>query len=154
MNFIMYSITNMTKFLRGGMKLKPPFFLSRNSNCNYNGICIYHGQILYKVEITFPQCLLHYQHSFTTFVRVTVRRSNKNFAETLFGLSTMSFSLILKQCTQHLIEAMSMASSPNMLLRWLWISIRLEPSAVWNSTATLCLVCRYTTGAILHCYCV
>lgn len=70
----------------------------------------------------------------------------------LQSLSPMSFPLLSKQWTQHLSELTSMASSPYMLLRSLWISIGLEASAVRNSITTLCLV-HTSTFAILYCFC-
>ena len=68
------------------------------------------------------------------------------------GPVTSVFSLLSKQRTQHLTELTSMASSPYMLLRSLWITIGLEPAAVRNSITTLCLECT-STFAILYCYC-
>jgi hypothetical protein len=68
------------------------------------------------------------------------------------GPVTNVSSLLSKQRTQHLTELTSMASSPHTLLRSLWTTIGLEPSAVQNSIITLCLECT-STFTILYCYC-
>jgi hypothetical protein len=44
-------------------KILPPIFFLRKCNYSYNEIYIYRGYILHKVEIIFPQSLLHYEHS-------------------------------------------------------------------------------------------
>ena len=77
----------MAKFSRGGMKVKIPFlfFFIRNYKCSYNKIYKYHGHILYNVEITFPQCHLHYHHGFSTFVWAAVCRSHRTLWRSTAG---------------------------------------------------------------------
>ena len=61
----------------GGKKIMPPIFFSEQSY-NYNEIYIYHGYILYEVEIIFPQgLLLHYHQTFPTFAWDTLCQSQK-----------------------------------------------------------------------------
>ena len=45
----------------------PPLIFLRYCNVSYDEMYIYHGYILYKVEIIFPQSLLDHQHTFFTF---------------------------------------------------------------------------------------
>ena len=40
------------------------YFFIRNYKYSYIKIYIFHGYILYKVDISFPQSLHHYQHAF------------------------------------------------------------------------------------------
>jgi len=48
----------------GGMKVvSPNFFLE---TYNYDEICLFHGDIPYKVKIILPQSL-HYNHTFSSF---------------------------------------------------------------------------------------
>jgi hypothetical protein len=46
---------------KGRYESNTSYFFLRTCNYNYNEIYIYHGCILYKVEIIFPQSILHYQ---------------------------------------------------------------------------------------------
>jgi hypothetical protein len=101
----------------------------------------FHKVSSFIINIIFPPLLeMHYASHI------------KLCAEELRGLSPMSFSLLLKQLIQHLTELTPMASSPQTLLRCLWICNQLEPCAISNSITTLCLVHTTTTSAILHRY--
>jgi hypothetical protein len=57
---------------RGGTKGR--FLIFPMKVYNYNEIYTYHGLILYKLEVVFPQSLLPYQHTFCTFALDTTRR--------------------------------------------------------------------------------
>jgi hypothetical protein len=59
-----------------------PIF-SHNYNYNYNEIYIYHEYYLYKVQITFPQSLLHYQHTSPRLRETLYDCRLKLFAEVL-----------------------------------------------------------------------
>jgi len=52
----------------GGTNLMPPsFFFLANYNYIYIDMNLSQSHIFYKVEIIFPQSLLHYEHNFSTF---------------------------------------------------------------------------------------
>ena len=44
-----------------------PLIFVRKYNCIYDEIYVYYGHILRRFEIIFPQSLLQYQHTFSTF---------------------------------------------------------------------------------------
>jgi hypothetical protein len=59
------------------------------------GLLRHEKRIIAEVEIIFPQSLLHYEHTFSTFTRQAVCRSNKILSWSAAGLSAMSFSPLL-----------------------------------------------------------
>jgi hypothetical protein len=61
----------------GQYKSKASFFFLRNCSYDYNEIYLYHGYILYKVEIIFTQNIFHFQHTFSTCAWDTICQSQK-----------------------------------------------------------------------------
>ena len=47
----------------GGTKVMPHVLFSETVRTNCNQFYTHHGYILYKVDIIFPQRILHYQHT-------------------------------------------------------------------------------------------
>jgi hypothetical protein len=76
----------------------PPIF-SQKHNYNYNETYIHHGHILYKVEIIFPQSLIHYEHTFSTFALDAVCGRVKLFAETSELFTHAVFQLVVVRKT-------------------------------------------------------
>jgi len=50
----------------GQCKSNASFFFLRNCYYDYNEMYLYHGYILYRVEIIFTQSRFHFQHTFST----------------------------------------------------------------------------------------
>jgi hypothetical protein len=76
--------------------MKPVFF--RTSNYTYNELYIYLKYILYKVEITFPQSLLHYQHIFFTSAWDALCRYHKTLNRSVAALQE---SCVAGRCRQQ-----------------------------------------------------
>jgi hypothetical protein len=80
-------------YIRGAVGKQCLLLFLRDYNYNYNETYIYHVYILYKVEIIFPQNLLHYQHTVSVFASGAVYRSPKTLCRSVGALHARCVSV-------------------------------------------------------------